>query len=284
MIPKTAYFYWGSEVMSYLRYMTFYTFRAHNPDWKIVLVKRREPLEAQSYEWAEQQDFMFDPLPDYSDKLDELDIDIEYLEDEYPEIAAMDISDVHTSDILAWYVLGYKGGIVADTDIIFVRPFDHDRFKTTEFGICCFQRFPKPDYMPVSFMISQPNEIFRYIYRKSTELVDKTVYESAGTIVIEKSLGSFKEICDKFGDSVEITRLPSKIVFPWAEDFPWNVYSHFAFGSDSYRTLSKDCVGIHWYAGAPGHQRINQQYAHGEHFLFKNTVSTAIGAAVEAMK
>jgi len=283
VIPKTAYFYWGSEVMSYLRYMTFYTFRAHNPNWKIVLVKRRNSLGAQNYEWAEQQDFMFAPLPDYSDKLDDLNIEIEYLEDEYPEIAALDISDVHTSDILAWYILGHKGGVVADTDIVFVRPFDYDRFKTTEFGICCFQRFPKPDYMPVSFMISQPNEIFRYIYKKSVECVDKTVYESAGTIVIEKSLGGFKEICDRFGDSVEITRLPSKIVFPFAEDYPWGAYSGLAFANNVFSLLHLDCIGIHWYAGAPGHQSINRRYADGNYKKFENTVSSAIAAAVEIL-
>ena len=142
MIHKVAYFYWGNERMSFLRYCTFKTFRYYNPDWKIILVKRKNPLEAKKYNWTETQDFMYEQSEDYSDRLDELDITVEYLEDEYPEIAALDISDVHTSDILAWYILAYKGGIVSDTDIIFTASFDYELFKSTEFGIVCFDKLP----------------------------------------------------------------------------------------------------------------------------------------------
>ena len=182
-LPKVAYFYWGSETMSFLRYMTFYTFRAHNTDWKIVLIKRKKPLGKIDYGWAETQDFMLNELPDYSHKLDELNVTVEWLEDEYPEIAALDISDVHTSDILAWYILARKGGVVSDTDIIFTRPFDYERFKNTEFGIVCFEGWPKKDYMPVSFMISQPNIIHDRTYKASLKNVDNNAVNDKITMI-----------------------------------------------------------------------------------------------------
>lgn len=277
-LPKRAYFYWGNEAMSFLRYMTFYTFRAHNPDWEMILVKRKQPLGKVKYDWAETQDFMLDELQDFSHGLDRLDIKIEYLEEEYPEIAVLDISDVHTSDILAWYILARKGGIVADTDIIFTRPFNYDRFKHTEFGIVCFEGWPKPNYMPVSFMISQPNRIHEKIYQASLKNVDKDVYESAGTICIEKSVGTFKNICWDHQD-VCIKRLPDKIVFPFAKDYEWGYYSGLAFHQNNYPTLHEDCIGIHWYAGAPGHQEINRFYADGNYRKVDNTVSSAMYAA-----
>ena len=283
MIPKVAYFYWGSETMSFLRYMTFASFRAHNPDWRIVLVTRLEPLEPQKYDWAETQDFMFEPLEDYFDRLNDLGVEIQFLEEEFEEIAALDISDVHTSDILAWYILARKGGIVSDTDIIYTRSFDYERFKKTSFGIVCFEGWPKPNYMPVSFMISQPNLIYDQIYKASLKNVDKNVYESAGTICIEKSVGSFEQIKAHFTNEKYaglITRLPDKIVFPFAKDFQWGMYSNLAFEQNNYSKLHEDCIGIHWYAGAPGHQRYNRAYRESTYKSYNNTISTAIDAAL----
>ena len=31
------YFYWGGSAMSWMRYMTLYSFRKMNPDWEMVL-------------------------------------------------------------------------------------------------------------------------------------------------------------------------------------------------------------------------------------------------------
>ena len=223
---------------------------------------------------------MLPALPDYTSSLEALDIKVEYLEDEYKEIAALDISDVHTSDILAWYILARKGGVVSDTDIIFTRPFDYERFKDTEFGIVCFDGLPKANYMPVSFMISQPNVIHEKIYQASLKLVDKNVYESAGTIVIENTLGSFVDICRK-NKEVNVTKLPNKIIFPFADDYEWGFYAQLAFIYNTYDHLDKDCIGIHWYAGAPGHQKFNEAYANGDYGKYNNTIGAAIRRAIE---
>jgi len=280
---KTAYFYWGSEVMSYLRYMTFYTFRAHHPDWKMVLVKRRNQLKTTSYGWAETQDFMFEPLQDFSGELDRLDIDIEWLEDSYPEIAVLDISDVHTSDILSWYVLATRGGVVSDTDIIYVGRLPYEKYKEADVGLICFENLPAPNYIPVSFMMSRPNEFFKQIYEASLRLVDKSSYESAGTSVITKTVGGFKDIVSGFS-GLNIVRLPSKLVFPFSENYPWHMYASMAFHLNLYHKLDKDCIGIHWYAGAPGNQKFNMAYSDGNYALYPNTISAAIDEAVRILE
>ena len=37
MIPKIAHFYWGNEILPFLRYITIYSFSILNPDWEIKL-------------------------------------------------------------------------------------------------------------------------------------------------------------------------------------------------------------------------------------------------------
>ena len=34
-IPKLAHFYWGNDTLSFLRYLSIYTFSKFNPDWRI---------------------------------------------------------------------------------------------------------------------------------------------------------------------------------------------------------------------------------------------------------
>lgn len=276
-LPKTVYFYWGSEKMSFLRFMSFKSFRHHHPDWRMVLVRRQEPLPRKSYRWSESQDFMYRRLRDYSGRLATLDIEVEALESEYPEIAARGLSDVHTSDLLSWFILARKGGVVSDTDIIYTATFDYERFMDTEFGMVCFENLPKAGYMPVSFMISQPNEIHERIYQQALESIDDQVYESAGTPAIERAVGSFEEIVRAF-PRTKVVRLPSRIVFPFSEAHPFESYRAMAFEQDL--TLHPDTIGIHWYAGAPGHQKINRAYRERSYEKFHCTVSRAIQVAL----
>lgn len=276
-IPNKAYFYWGGGPLSFLRYMTLYSFLFYNPDCKAILIKRKNPLGGVDYGWEESQDFMAEGIRDYSDRLVELPLTIEYLEDEYSEIAALDISDVHTSDILAWYIMARKGGMISDMDILYVKKFDWDKYGDAEFGMVSFESWPKPNYMPVSFMIGQPNEIYEEIYQASLRLVDKTIYQSAGTSVIEKTLGDFEDIKRKFTD-ILVTKLPDKIVFPFAKDYEWGYYPSLMFSANRYGDLSKDTIGIHWYAGHPVSQKCNLIYNHENYSDFNNTISSAIGA------
>ena len=36
-IPKIAHFYWGSQKLSFLRYMSLHSFKKCNPDWEVRL-------------------------------------------------------------------------------------------------------------------------------------------------------------------------------------------------------------------------------------------------------
>lgn len=279
MLPKDIYFYWGNDKMTYLRYMTFLSFRFYNPDWNMYLIMRRNKNQSNAHKkdlgWWEYQDFMSDDgTEDYNKKIRGLNINILYLEDEHPEIAAMNITDIHVSDILAWKILSYKGGIVCDTDIIFTKEFPYEKYKDVEFGAVCFSKWPKDNYMPVSFMIGQPNEIFRKIYNHAIKVVDRKIYESAGTPAVENSVGKFSAIAKHF-PKINVVKLPSKIVFPFSEDVHFKDIKRLTF--ESREKLPNETIGIHWYAG--GSQDINKQI-NGSNFKNYGTVGEAIGMII----
>lgn len=260
--------------MSFLRYMTFKSFRYYHPNWNIKLIRRKTHRLIEKYRFREKQDWMT-TVKDYSHRLDDLSIEVQYLEDVCPEIASMDISDVHISDLLAWNILAKRGGVISDTDIIYTKSFDYDKFCDVDFGIVSFERRPKANYMPVSFMVGKPNEICEKIYDKARAVVNKHIYESAGTPALTKAVGNFHKMIESF-PSLNIQRLPSKIVFPWAEEHPWRFYSDFAFKENLFKSLHETTIGIHWYAGA--NQQYNKIYTEDTYMDFDTTISSAIKA------
>jgi len=74
-MKKDIYFYWGNETMSYMRYMTLYSFCGFNPDWKVYLIKNNTPTN-RVMQTAEKQDKTEYKGKDYSDRLKDLNIDI----------------------------------------------------------------------------------------------------------------------------------------------------------------------------------------------------------------
>ena len=77
MIPKTMKFFWGNETLSWMRYMTLYSFRKLNPDWKIEL-HLCPPSTIKYKTWLDgvQQDFFNFSGRDFTDKLNSLDIEL----------------------------------------------------------------------------------------------------------------------------------------------------------------------------------------------------------------
>ena len=219
--------------------MTLYSACRFNNE--VTLILRKNPIEWDDL-WTEKQDFIEYKNIDYSDYVKKLNLKIEYLEKEYPEIAKLNAPDIHTSDLLAWYILGNKGGTVSDMDILFFKPvpkIEHD------IGLVKFKRYPMANYIPVSFMQGRPCSFFRNVFYTALECYDPKVYESCGSVVLEKYKGYL-------GIGSSSRQLPSRIVFPFAEDHEWKHYRKMMFEDDV--PLPEECIGIHWYAGA------NQDY------------------------
>jgi len=271
-LPRNIYFFWGNEKISFMRYMTFYSCRKLNPSWNIILIKRKKPISDK--EWNREHKFIPFIGKDYSKELEQLNLKIEYLEEQYPRIAELNLSNVHTSDLLGWYILGYKGGIVADTDILFIKPIP---YKDADIGLISFKDKPLKDYTPVSIMMGKPNDFFKKMYISARKkILDKDIkYESLGSPLIKEIFGSFENIKEKFKE-LNVQKLPSKFVFPFSEEYSHKDYARLTFGECNLNKLDKDCIGIHWYGGIPYTQVYDNLITHRNFNKFRNTISEAI--------
>ncbi len=59
-IPKTLHMYWGrNKKLSYMRYMTAYSFSKLNPDWKINVYAPLKPCLKQTWNGNEQKAYNY---------------------------------------------------------------------------------------------------------------------------------------------------------------------------------------------------------------------------------
>ena len=118
-MKKTMTFFWSGEKLSWLRYMTLYSFRKLNPDWvmELYLSKTVKNLDEK---WAtrEVQDNFSSISEDNIDKIYDLDINV------IEHIPQRHIHPAHNSDLFQWSWLGENSGFYSDMDILFIRPID----------------------------------------------------------------------------------------------------------------------------------------------------------------
>lgn len=179
MIPKNIYFYWGNESMSFLRYMTLYSFRYHNPDWNITLIRNNKSTkENMKWDTLEIQDKMNYEGMNYSDRVKDLNVNIIDLDySHYVQNIDPNMSDVHISDFTGWYMLWKKGGIISDMDVFYTKPLNIDL--TADICLSIFPNYE--DYVPVTFMASSGNRFFEDCFNSAKENYEPTEYQSAGT-------------------------------------------------------------------------------------------------------
>lgn len=254
---RDIYFYWGNDTMSYMRYMTLYSFCKFNPDWNVYLIKNNiESIRVQRWVTPELQDKSSYIGTDYTKLIKELNIKvIEFKASmiDLDEHIINAMSDVHIKDILNWKILSDGGGIVADMDILFTKPLAANIDSDTDVGLVCFEGHPKKDYIPVTFMYSSGNNsFFEKVYRNALKNYNPSVYESCGTLCIEES--NIQEIADNFS-TLKVQRLIDEIVFPLI-NYEWGLGVQMLYSGDSVSKLMKDSIGVHWYGGT----RLSQHY------------------------
>jgi hypothetical protein len=276
-MKKDIYFYWGNETMSYMRYMTLYSFRLFNPTWSIYLIKNNEPSK-RSIRWItpERQDKTEYGGKDYSSLLGNLRICVlEFSASmiDLDEKLVNDMSDVHIKDILNWKLLSEQGGVVADMDILFVKPITNEINNDSEVGLVCFEGHPKKDYIPVTFMYSSGhNEFFKDTYLNALNHYNPAVYESCGTLCIkEKNLAEIQ----KNYQGLVVQRLNDEIVFPFIR-YEWGLSVQMLYNGDNTSSMLEEAVGIHWYGGTQLSQIYNNKIDDQSVNRIHNTVTAII--------
>jgi len=269
-LPKNIYFYWGNKTMSFFRYMSLYSFKKFNPDWNVILIKRKNPIIISfEYPWEERLDSLYFKGEDCFNLVNELDITIEYFEDEYPKIAELDLSENHISDLLLFKILGEKGGIVSDTDILFYKPINYEKIKNVDIGLISFKGYPKEDYIPLSFMLGRSNKFFKEMYERFKSKINLKVWDNSPSL-----MDSFKQIKNKF-KNLNVVRLPSHLVFPFSETEK-EPYEYFKEMFENNAKIPKDSIGMHWYGANSNSQRFNNILTKDNYENSDNTICKII--------
>jgi hypothetical protein len=274
MIPKKIFFYWGNETMSWMRYMTLYSFRLMNPDWKIIVYHSKCGLDKKTWGSKEQQDFHNFASENYIDRLTQLHIEFKHwdLADnkiiKTNNITTMGAS--HKSDFFKWCILHDEGGIYSDFDIIYFRSLDkyYELLNRHNYDVAICQT----NYLSVGFLAAtQYNEFYKDIFKNALNRYTPKQYQSAGVQAVydlyntSGPKGVLNTAIRKY-PNLKFYNNPFALVYPYDSE---NVA--YAFNTDiKIASLSQVVIGYHWYAGHPVSQKYNNLLNENNYVLYNN--------------
>lgn len=283
-IPKLMHFFWAGDVLSWMRYMTLFSFRYYHRDWDIVL--HTMPLaETSQKRWGTPETPDSDTYvgPNYLDHLPQLSIDIQPwtpLPDEPPELATP-----HACDLCQWQVLATDGGFYADMDILFVGELPYHQVKNAGAVFCLSN-----SWMTIGLMAATPNQpVFRDIRESALDNYLPTQYQSTGAEAVYRLAGFYPgwasvanvgerclEVFRLRYPELQATTLPQHTVYPWA-------YTETAKIFEETRDIPPGCCGIHWFGGNSLSQGWNSKLTSDNYRKYPNTftryVSQILGDA-----
>ena len=253
MIPKKIFYFWGNRNMSWMRYLTLRSFRILNPDRGITLYTSDCDITAKPWQDNVEQDFFKYHGPDYTNMLKELDI----------EIVPWNLIDVcasQLSNLLKWTKLHEYGGVYADMDILWIRPFDslYREMCTDDTAISVTK------YLSIGLLGSvKGNRMYSDILACAKDVEEIHQYQCMGVRAIYKLLYGTKvfqadetinfsylanrdilqDLKDRWPD-LKIFNIPFGIIYPFGCLEMPKVF-------DENYTLPEHVIGLHWYAGSP---------------------------------
>jgi len=294
-IQKKISFYWSDSKLSWLRYLSIFSFRKYNPDWDINIYycNSDEQLEKT---WLGKVELDFTNgynKDDYFNKLQNLNINIIQWKPKFDITNGKykSLPSSYKCDIFEWEILYTEGGFFSDFDILYYRSIDdlYEEIITHDFDtlICS-----KP-YMSIGFMASYPSNLFfRDVYNMSLKTFDKINYQSSGVVAIYETLKpkithckDFYEVMLKtdfikcFNDIYQMNKLydlETSTVYPICDDQN-KIFLH---NIDVYEQFPKS-IGIHWYGGNPLAQNLNRIINENNYKYFNNTLATCIKKVLE---
>jgi len=263
IIPKIAHFYWGAKTLPYLRYLTLYSFKKYNPDWKIILYIPKILNEDISWKTFEQK-YLID-TEDCFYKIKDLKIEISIFDMESIGFSNT-LSEVIKSDILRWHLLYESGGLWSDMDILYFKSIDYG-IPSFDYDAClCFNNIHR--YHSIGFLLSKKNcEIFKDMVEVAKRDLNMNDYQSVGWQLLFNTVGDLKNIKYK-----NVYNIPMEVVYPTQ-----NIAEICDIKYEDIKNIIKDnTIGLHWYAGHPKLQKFVNQ-------IGKNHFDNIIGHISESI-
>lgn len=249
-IPKIMRFYWGfNSKMSYLHYLTLFSFRKLNPDWEIFLYKPKKSSKYILSQFIKNDNVIEYIGKDYSDDLGNIE-NLQIVDFDFEEIGIdNEIAEVYKSDFLRWFLLWKYGGGWSDMDILFIKPMSKINFnkrmitgKLEELDTMII--FKDLGYHPIAFYLaSSNNDFFRLIFEKSKLSLDMYEYQSVGSYLLGNLYPTVEEIKKQF-PKLNIADVSSKTVYSF---LPRDVKK--IFKKQKLKYIYEDTIGVHWYNG-----------------------------------
>ena len=259
-VPQKIYFFWGNQKMSWMRYMTLYSFRKLNLEWEIELWLYDNPIKEKTWEGEEIQDFFSYDGPDYLEEAIKLVTVKEWK-------GVKETGPSHQSNLFKWYMLAKYGGVYADMDILWIKPFDvYSKLKRYDVSLSCFGNLFSIGLLAAT----SSNLFFARVLEVALENYDKKEYQCLGVNVLYKIFDCwwnepklFEKVTQLF-PRLRYFGIPKNWIYP-ARCFEMNQIF------EQKIKLPEDCIGIHWYAGAEIPQKWNNLLNENNVGQFSNT-------------
>ena len=254
--------------MSWMRYMTLYSFRKMNPNWEIILCLSQS--NACTTKWPGEHDFLSYKGANYFHKIKELNIIIEPVK--FPDdFNAIIKSPVHESDLYRYYKLYNDGGFYSDTDVLYFRSMDniHNEIAGCGANIVLFSH---PHYTAIGFLAAEKdNAFYKDLMMSALNTVDIDACQAYGTDLFYNFFGQHS-----VGDAIK-SRYSEAIVFVIPRYLvyhldSWDIERAFSSSIDM-RGFDTKSIGYHWYGGAPIAQKFNNIMTENNYMNYKTTFS-----------
>lgn len=275
-IPKIIHFYWGDNRLTFLRYLSVYSFRKLNPDW---VVKIHKPLKPSSnvptWETQEQKNKDNNNYENYYQRLLDLNVDIEYHDISkygFPNEA----HEVHKSDFLRWHLLSTCGGVWSDFDIIYTKPIsllseNVEVNKNKNTFLCKY----KMGVHAIGFMMSSENNLFfKHIKNISSTNFNKKDYQSIGSKIFNDNFMT-ESFINNYVPGIDCLFLNPDCVYKI------DVNNINDFYSKNIQCPTEDgIIGFHWYAGHNLAQKFDKIFTEDNYKTQINTISNIIDTSL----
>lgn len=241
MIPKKIHFYWSGNTLSWMRYMTLFSFWKLNPDWTMKLYLEKNKHKTKEWSTPETQDYFNFCGENWFSKI----YDIPRLEvihtNQYNRF-----SPVQASDIFSWDILSTEGGFYSDMDILYIRPM-----KDMPDTICLADvvlSYIRNGAHAIGFMGSGGhNKLFQDAKQLALKMRESNKYQSAGNKVLaalhkqSKKWIKYKYI---------IHYLDPNTIYRWKDYEVSQIFS-------DHEKPPEPTIGIHWFGGHSISQKYN---------------------------
>ena len=276
-IPKRIFFYWENDKISWMRYMTLYSFRKFNPGWTMDLFYDDKTIFENQWKTFNKQDFSSFNGIDYYDKIKDLNINIKKWDMNIDGLEVFKgVTPSGKSDIFKWYELYKNGGIFSDMDILYFKPIDNLYNHLIDNGfdtVICEKQNNIFKYLSVGFISSNKNnDFYKDIFNNCFKFQKQNEYQTYGVDCIYDLYNTVPINSNVSGAStnkypnLKIFNLPFNTVYPFDSN-----QIDICFNNDlKLEQLDTNTIGYHWYAGHPTSQKYNNILTDDNYMNYNN--------------